>query len=169
MTKLEIYWRFLTLSRKILFLDTGPLLLLFLGMYDKKLIGSKRLEKYDDVDFDILVQFIRYRKIYTTCGVLAETSNFSKQKIKKKKFYDFIEKIREELEKLDETFVPKNKIIKSEKFSKLGYADTSIVIAAKTENGEVLTGDWPLYSVCENLGIKATHLDELKEYRDILE
>ena len=158
------------MSRKNLFLDTEPLLLLLVGMYDKKLVGSKRLKKHVEIDFDILVQFIRYRNVYTTCGVLAEASNFSKQIIRGKNFYNFIEKIKEELEKVDETFIPKNEVIKSKEFPHLGYADTSLVAAAKRKNGEILTGDWVLYSVCNNkIGLKATHMDELEEFRYILE
>ena len=40
---------------------------------------------------------------------------------------------------------------------------TSLLVAAKDKDFEILTADFPLFSKCKNLGIKATHMERIKE------
>ena len=70
----------LKIKKKPIITDTGPLLLLLIGAYDKNTIkGFKRLSMYDSVDFDLLLEFVAKRKVMVTPQVLAEVSNFAKE------------------------------------------------------------------------------------------
>lgn len=146
-----------------IFIDTGPLLLLLVGTFDKKLIGkSKRIKDYKPIDFDLLAQFLARRRIIVTPGVLAEVTNLAKT-IKHFNFEKFVKANIKGLKKVGECHISKDIILESDVFSRLGYTDTSILIAAKENKGEVLTTDFPLYSRCRSLNMEATHFSALRE------
>ena len=67
------------------------------------------------------------------------------------------------LKKIGECHISKDIILESDVFPKMGYTDTSILIAAKENNGEVLTTDFPLLSRCKSLNMEATNIGALRE------
>ncbi len=61
-------------------LDTNVLLLLLVGQFRPSLIGGRRLEKYSVPDAQLLMAFVeRFKRIFVTAHVLAETSNLAAQ------------------------------------------------------------------------------------------
>jgi hypothetical protein len=147
-------------------IDSGPLLLLFTGIYNKDLIGrSRRIKDYQPIHFDILIQYLAGRRIIVTPGVLAELTNLAKY-IKDINFTKFIESNNEGLKKLGEHHISKELILETDEFSRLGYTDTSILLSAKKNNGEVLTEDHELFLRCRKVGMKATHMVEIKDKAD---
>ena len=146
-----------------IFIDTGPLLLLLVGTFNKDLIGNaKRIKEYSINHYDILIQYLAGRKINVTPGVLAEVSNLANS-IKNFQFEEFIEQNLSSLNELGECFISKNIIINSKEFPSMGYTDTSIILSAIEEKGEVLTGDQSLVLRCHKLGLKATHMDYIED------
>lgn len=138
--------------------DTSPMLLLLMGLYDETAIAEfKRLSEYKSDDYDLLSQFVRRRKIIVTPQVLAEVSNFAKE-LKPNKFSEFIEKNRQTFEKVDEKYIPKTDILASQQLVKFGFTDTSIILAAKENNGVVLTDDFALWGLCKTVGLDAKHM-----------
>ncbi|MCX7112918.1 MAG: hypothetical protein NTX45_22935 [Proteobacteria bacterium] len=56
--------------------DTNLLLMLLIGIINKRLIGKKRTEKYTEKHYYILVDFIKdFRRLITTPHILTEVSN----------------------------------------------------------------------------------------------
>ncbi|SNQ59842.1 PIN domain-containing protein [Candidatus Methanoperedens nitratireducens] len=110
---------------QVIVIDTSPLLLLLMGLYDKNAINNfKRLSEYDSNDYDLLYQFVAKRKIIVTPQVLSEVSNFADQL--KNRFSEFIEENRPNLEKIDEKYITKAEILTSPEVVKFGFTDTSI-------------------------------------------
>lgn len=147
--------------------DTGPLLLVLMGLYDINAIEDfKRLSsKYDSEDYDLVFQFIAKRKIIVTPQVLSEVSNFAEGL--KNKFSEFIEGNRTTLEKIDEKYITKTNILASQEVIKFGFTDTSIILAAKETNALVLTDDHPLWGKCKKIGLDTMHMDEILSQKDI--
>ncbi len=154
---------------KVIVIDTSPLLLLLMGLYDKNAINNfKRLSEYDSEDYDLLYQFVAKRKIIVTPQVLSEVSNFADQL--KNKFPEFIEENRPILEKIDEKYIPKIDILASQDVVKFGFTDTSIILAAKENNALVLTDDFPLCNICKRNGLDAKHMKtEILSLKEIFE
>ncbi len=139
--------------------DTSPLLLLLTCLYDETAIAEfKRLSKYKSDYYDLLFQFVRGRKVIVTPQVLAEISNFAKGGLKPNKFSGFIEKNRQIFEMIDERYIPKTDILASQQLVKFGFTDTSIILAAKENNGVVLTDDFALWGLCKKVGLDAKHM-----------
>ncbi|GFO96636.1 uncharacterized protein ig2599ANME_0825 [groundwater metagenome] len=146
--------------------DTSPLLLLLMGLYDKKAIENfKRLSKYDSEDYDLVMQFVARRKIMVTPQVLSEVSNFAKE-LKPNKFSEFMVGNRATLEKIYEKYIPKTDILSSHEIIKFGFTDISIVLAAKQNNALVLTDDFPLCGVCK-IGLDTMHIKEILSQKEI--
>ncbi|RLG24202.1 hypothetical protein DRN85_08070 [Methanosarcinales archaeon] len=154
-------------KRKPVFIDTSPLLLLLVGIYNQEMIGkARRLKDYKPAHFDVLWQFLAQRRIYITPGVLAEVTNLADQTVKAN-FEEFVEANSDTLEKMVEYYVQKNDILKKSEFARIGYTDTSILAAAEETDGEVLTSDHPLYLRCKKSGLDVTHMDALKERAEV--
>lgn len=145
-----------------LFIDSSPLLLLLVGTYNKSVIRKfKRVKSYTGVDFDILVQFLTRKRVLVTPGVLAEVSNMAME-LKGDGFQKLIESNIEGLKQMGECYITKEVILETPEFMKVGITDTSILIAAKENNGEILTADHHLCSRCRTTGIPVTHMLELR-------
>lgn len=154
------------LSKEVI-MDTEPLLLLLIGLYDKnELRKFKRVKKYGIEDFNLLCKFLINRRIVITPEVLAEISNFAKQ-LKEDKFSEFLMSNIENLRRIKEIYIGKDDILNAKEVFKFGFTDTSLILLAKETNGEVLTNDYPLFSKCKNNGIKTVFLKELLFQKEI--
>ena len=149
-------------THRPLLIDTSPLLLLMVGTYDTGLITKfKRVKCYSPTDFDLLVQFLVKRRVLVTPGVMAEVTNMAME-LKSHGFMGLIESNMESLKRMGECHITKDVILETAEFKKVGFTDTSIIIAAKENEGEVLTADHPLCSRCRTRGIPVTHIMELQ-------
>ncbi|MCK5291534.1 MAG: hypothetical protein KAR39_05920 [Thermoplasmata archaeon] len=160
--------RRLNRTHKPVLIDTSPLLLLLVGAYDESLIGKfKRVSRYNQTDFDLLVQYLAGRKVCVTPGVLAEMSNLA-MGLKRGEFGRLIDHNIQELKRMDERYVPKDTIFDMREFRRIGVTDTSLLVAAEECEGEILTADHPLCFRCRKKGISATHMTELQWQGDHL-
>lgn len=149
-------------KRRPIFIDSSPLLLLLVGAYDENLIGRfKRVDRYSRNDFNLLVQFLVKRRVLVTPGVLAEVSNLAME-LGLERFQRLVDHNIEGLKKMGESHVAKNIILEAPEFKKVGATDTSLVVAAKEGDGEILTADHPLCSRCRTMKIPVTHMMELE-------
>lgn len=155
---------------KNIVIDTIPLLLFLVGTYDTKLISEfKRTNAYVTDDFKILRQFLVYTKIISvTPGVLSEVSNFVEE-LKDNLFSELLKRNIAVLKKMNELHIPKDNILESKEVYKFGFTDTSIFLAAKNNSAVILTGERPLWSYCQNLGIGAHHLDDILATKELFE
>ena len=156
---------------KVIVIDTIPLLLFLIGAYDKNLILTfKRLKsyRYTFEDFTILKEFLfRTKVIVVTPGVLSEVSNFA---FECGHFSDLLEKNIKYLMSMKEFYVSKEIIIESnEELFKFGFTDTSLIIAAKNNAGEILTRDYGLSQYClKKLGIGALNLEDILRIKELI-
>lgn len=161
-------FRILKKIPKNIVIDTIPLLLFLVGTYDTKLISAfKRTNAYAAEDFKILRQFLAYAKrITVTPGVLSEVSNYAEE-LKDKRFSELIKKNIAILKKMKELYISKENILESNEVYKFGFTDTSIFLAAKNNSAVILTGERPLWSYCQNLGIEIHHLDDILATKEL--
>lgn len=154
-------------GHKNIVMDTAPLLLLLIGLYDTNQIGKfKRVSKFNETDFELLSRFVSRSRITVTPEVLAEVSNFA-QELKGERFAGFITANMETLKKLGEVYIKKEDILGKNEVFKLGFTDTSLLLLAQKDNANVLTDDTHLWSRCKNLGIKTTLLNEILSMKDL--
>lgn len=147
-------------------IDTIPLLLFLIGGYDTKLISEfKRLKSYhySVKDFKTLQNFLSYSKnVIVTPGVLCEVSNYAEQ-LANDRFSELINKNINFLKFTTEIHIHKDNILESNQIFKFGFTDTSILFAAKKNNGNILTKDYKLYNYCKKFSIDAYFLDTVLE------
>ena len=133
-----------------------------MGTYERGLVERfKRTRGYTRNDFDLLVQFLAGRRVIATPGVLAEVSNMAMQ-LRREEFNRLVERNIDGLRRMGEIHVAKDIVIEAPEFRKVGATDTSLLLAARENDWEILTSDHPLCSRCRNEGIEATHMMELQ-------
>ena len=142
-------------------IDTQLLLLLWVGNFDRSLIGRfKRVKKYSETDFDLLVGLVaRCPKLVTTPNVLTELSNWAGQ-LPEDLVEEFREEFRRAVAKLNERLFESVAVTQLDGFLRLGLADSTLINLAK-QDVLVLTDDHPLYQqlVADNLpAINFTHV-----------
>ena len=144
-------------------IDTNLLLLLIVGLYDKKLISVHKRTNNNFVpeDFDLLVESIDgYNILWVTSHCLAEVSNLIMQTNEKKAkelmayFSNFIAKAKE-------SHIPKEIIFKNGISTRLGVSDTGLIIKSKRVTC-VFTVDFDLYKEISNRGYKVVNFNHLR-------
>lgn len=152
------------LNNREMVVDTSPLLLLLIGLFDRKLIEKfKKTKEFKLIDFELLFQYIRGKKITITPEILAEVSDFAEE-LGNERFSEFIKMNIEQLKKIGEVYISKEDMLTEENLKivlKLGFTDTSLLLLAKRNNAEVITNDFRLWNRCNDLGIKSTHLNAI--------
>lgn len=152
-----------------LVIDTIPLLLLLVGAYNPVYLSKfKRLSGYGYTkkDFDILVKFLFGTRIaIVTPGVLSEASNFLEND---RYFSDIIVSNMDLLLRLREIHVDKINILRSDELFTIAFTDTSLTLAAKSNNASILTRDYRLWGVCNKIGLTAYHLDQVLAEGDLI-
>lgn len=143
-------------------IDTNLLLLLIVGFYNKNLIlVHKRTKEFMPKDFDLLVKFINgYNILWVTSHCLAEVSNLIRQTNEKqaKELMAFFSVF---IAKAKETHIPKDIIFKNGTLSRLGVADTGIIIKSKRVSC-VLTVDLDLYDEISKKGYKVYNFNHIR-------
>ncbi len=143
-------------------LDTNLLVLLVVGLCDKKLIGKhKRTTLFTIEDFDLLIDSIGgYEILWVTSHCLAEVSNLLKQthENKAKELLIVLDKFVSDKK---ESHIPKEIIFKNNYFMRLGVADTGIVVKSKRVTC-VFTVDFDLYNEISQLGNNVVNFNHLR-------
>lgn len=127
-------------------LDTNLLLLLFIGLTDRRLIIShKRTSQFRPLDFDLLVRFLEgFERRLVTPHILTETSNLGCQ-ISEPGRSQFLRTLRVLVKGFQEVIEGSGVITQIEEhlFCRLGLTDSVILASARTPF-LVLTDDGPL-------------------------
>lgn len=142
-----------------LFLDTVLFVLLAVGSYDRKLIGTdKRLSGYVPEDFDTLLLFIQnFKSIITAPNVITEVSNLTKHLLGTEFSREFVRQIN----LMTEEYVPSKQISNSDLFFRVGITDAVI---AQLSRGKflVLTDDLPLVGQLQKLKIDVLNFNHIR-------
>jgi hypothetical protein len=143
-------------------IDANLLLLLFIGLYDRRRIVSfGRTQGYTTQDFDSLVEIINFfGKVVTTPNILTEVSNLSGKLHEKEKaayFTDFADQVS----RFDEEYAASNHLCSLSHFTKFGLTDAGIINAAGKYL--VLTDDFKLSSYLESESIDVINFNHIRE------
>jgi len=161
-----------------LVIDTSPLLLFLAGNHNPDYISKMKRIKYngkpcDERHYDILKQYLNHTKErLITPGVLSEVWNLIDNDVsnKKEKEQLFADNLRY-FKLINEVYVPKNEILSDKylgyKTWKFGFTDASVILCAKNKGACVLTQDYPLYNLCNDLGIDSSHLNSILSLADV--
>lgn len=137
--------------RDSLLIDTGPLLLYFLGEFDAK-NGTGFVEElqnkssyYTQLDYEFLkkfIQIIQFKRLLITPNIFHEFYKHVQMLLGDKKLYDFFQYNKPLLELLTEEHVPKNKLICHPYFEKLEIGELSLYMLKENEKFcAILTDD----------------------------
>jgi len=143
-------------------IDTNLLLLLIVGFYNKKLISvHKRTKEFMPKDFDLLVKCINgYNILWVTSHCLAEVSNLIRQ-TDKKQAKELMAYFLNYVTKAKESHIPKEIIFKNGVLTRLGVADTGLIIKSKRVSC-VFTVDLELYLEISKRGYKVVNFNHLR-------
>ncbi len=151
-------------SRKII-IDTNLLVLLVIGLTDRKLIEKhKRTKKFEIEDFKLLTNILSgYDEIVVTPHILTETSNLVSQIGNPN-----LTAIRRTFSKLfstqNERYEPSIEIGKHESFVRLGLTDCAILNLVK-EKIPLITVDLDLYLSASNINHETLNFNHLRQSR----
>jgi hypothetical protein len=144
--------------------DSNLLLLWFVGVFRRKLIGTyKRLNTFSSEDFDLLAEFLKsFRKIVTTPNILTEVSNLSgalTDHIKPHYFASFTSS----LDLLQEEYVRTTEAAANPLFLRLGLTDAVIATVAARPI-LVITTDFELYYRLQGLGVDVVNFNHQRRF-----
>lgn len=149
---------------RALLLDSGLLLLLFVGSQDPAWIAKfKRTSMFTEDDFDLLTSLAcQFRKMVTTPYILTEVSNLLGQlpEVVKPWFYSVFSRAVTDV--LDELFHGSKRVVNEDCFPKLGLTDAGVVEAAK-DGCLVLTVDLPLVLRLQSVGAAVLNFNHVRE------
>jgi hypothetical protein len=148
---------------KGILLDTTPLLLLIVGIYDEEWIHKFKhtSEIFTDRDYQILAGLVdKFRKIVTTPNILTEACNLLGQAPEKIKI-DFLKVLAILAKKFSERRKSNKKLFKQRYFTKFGLTDSSIIEDAK-DKYLVLTTDFPLSGYLEHIGADVINFNHIR-------
>lgn len=149
--------------KKGVVVDTNLLLLLLIGLFDKKqIIKFKRTSSYSIEDFELLLSFLNnFQNILYTPNILTEVTNLA-DSINISPEYHFFNHIKLVLLNFSEAYVPAIEIFRNKSFLKFGATDAVNEFLAS--DYLILTNDIPLFAFLENSGLPTINFNHLKYY-----
>lgn len=147
---------------KGLLIDTNLLLLYVIGMYDQERIPKFKRTMAFTIDEFLLLSaiFNEFDKVITTPHILTEVSNLSGQlpgKLRSHFYDDFAGRIPT----LSEHYTSSATVSSLNHFNKFGLTDSGIVETVKG-NYLVLTADFELFGLLQNLGVDAINFNHIR-------
>jgi hypothetical protein len=150
-------------SRGIL-VDTNILLLLLVGLFDRKQISRfKRTSQFTEADYDLLVALLaNFQRIVTSPNILTEVSNLSGQ-FKDPSSAAYFGHFAASIAEFDERYIVSGTASQMPQFSQLGLTDCGILHLAK-DRYVVLTDDTLLYLFSQDAGIDVINFNYIREF-----
>lgn len=143
-------------------IDTNILLMLFVGGFDRDLIGNfKRTATYTPDDYDLLQNLLTLiPKLVTTPHVLAEVNSLSSQlgEPKRSEYFAFF---ADRLRLLDERQVSSAEASRVSGFEKVGLTDSAILALSKNDF-LILTDDFRLSNFLAKAGVDYINFNYLR-------
>ena len=138
-------------GRYSLIIDAVLLIPLLIGLFDKSYLSKCSLtsSSYKDKDFDLIIEILRFFKpqIIVTPNIVTEVYNRTDNKIDGEKLHYFFTKVVDKLRNSEEHHIPLHNMLglNFEILKEFGFADISIIQAARDKQAVILTDDRPLY------------------------
>ena len=151
--------------RRGVLVDTGPLLLFFVGSYDPQQVAAfKRTQKYDAEAFEIVIGVLNwFEVVVVTPHILTEVSNFSRE-LPDHPHAAYFANVAAHLVNFKERFLDALRLSTSPYFARFGVTDTAII---ETPPGKhlVFTDDFALFNTLQSRGVDALNLNHLRAVR----
>ncbi len=144
-------------------IDTNLLLLLYVGGYERALVGTFRRtrQRFEPQDFDRLRAALRpVEKLVTTPHILTEVSNLMGQLDRPARDECFV-RLANTIAKMQEHHIPSTELAGKQFFVSLGITDTSILEVA-AEPYLVITDDSRLYNHLADHGIDVLNYNHIR-------
>lgn len=149
-------------SRQLL-VDSNLAVLLIVGLLDKRHIAShKRLQVYDESDFDLLARFVgSYSSLILSPNVLTETSNLIRQ-VGEPRRTDLSNAMARFVAQFEERIVPSGIAVARAEHSRLGLTD-AVLLELAADGATILTVDLDLYLAASSAGYDPVNFNHLRE------
>jgi hypothetical protein len=151
---------------RVLLMDASVLLVLFVGLWDRALVGRHRkTREYDPEDFDAIKDIaMRFDSLATTPHVLAEVCNHADWHDEPGRTALF-ESIQRRISNFDELYEPSSGLAVGPAFVRLGLTDSAIASAAQRSALVVLTTDLDLWVHLMEIEVPAYNYNHFKGAR----
>jgi hypothetical protein len=145
--------------------DSGLLILLTVGQYDKSYIAQFKVTSlWDGTDYELLANFVgHFRNIIISPHVLAELSNHS-FKVPQRRLAPYLDVFVRLADHFEEVMATKNAVLAHAYPKQVGVADTGLIISCLKGPYFLLTSDRKLRGIAGKCGVDAMHFDELRGY-----
>jgi hypothetical protein len=145
-------------------LDSNLMLLWFIGLFRRELIGYyKRVNMFSPEDFDLLENILKnFRAVVTTPNILTEVSNLSGALTDKLKS-DYFASFANCVELLEEEYVPSSQATASALFRSLGLTD-AVIATVTLQPILVVTTDFELCYRLQFAGIDAVNFNHERPF-----
>lgn len=143
-------------------IDANILLLLAVGLFDKRVISSfKHTKKFTPEDFDTLEIFLSNFNVFvTTPNIVTEVGNLSGHLAENRK-EAYSQVFSNLIKRLKEFYVVSADVTEMKEFTKLGITDAGIVRLAE-EDLFVLTDDFALSQTLEKKGVSVFNFNHIR-------
>lgn len=149
-------------------LDTNLTLLLAVGRAERGLIARhKRLQRYSDTDYELLVgQLSQAQSLITTPNALTEVSNIARYGIHGASRARVMYSVRALACDCGEVYLPSKEVVMMTEFERLGLADCAW-LAMLGQHTTLLTVDNNLYLAALTQGHRAINFDHVRASRGL--
>jgi predicted nucleic acid-binding protein len=149
---------------KTFLLDTNLLILLIVGQASRAYIGKhKRLRDFSVSDYDLLLLLLKQASsIRFTPNTLTETSNLLKQ-IDEPIRSELFRKLRDIIDKFDETYIESRLGAQQNEFVRLGLTDAVLLLLSIDTSLILLTTDLRLYLAATERGLNVVNFNHHRE------
>jgi hypothetical protein len=146
-------------------LDTNLLLLLSVGETDRSLIGKhKRLQAYEQVDFDDLLDIVSRSGGLLLCpNVVSETSNFVRH-IHQQAAIQISHTLKVIVERFSERFIESRQAVANAAYLRLGVTDAVLLTLASTD-AVLVTDDLDLAVAADRSGADVINYSHVRQAR----
>ena len=144
------------------FIDTNLLILLVVGLVDRRLVGAhRRTRSFTPQNYDLLLGMIkRLERVFVTPNTLTEASNLLENRHDTR----FLEQLRILIEGSEEIIVASATAARNRAFARLGLTDAALLEVVSAER-PLITVDLDLYNAAlakgEEAALNFTHLQNL--------
>ena len=148
-------------QRNGLLVDTNLLLLLIVGLYDRRRVASfKRTSAYTLDDFQRIGWLVKqFTQLWTTPNILTEVDNLGRQ-LPTREWKNFSTSLKELCLKMKEENVSSSIVVACPTFDRLGLTDSATL--SLKQSFLIISDDFPLYQEALRQGYDAINFNHLR-------
>jgi hypothetical protein len=144
-------------------IDTNLLLLLVVGIYDRRRIESfKRTSKYSVKDFQRVGGIANeFETLWTTPNIMTEVDNLGRQ-LESREWPNFSRALESLVLKMREEYKPTSELVTQAQYTRLGVADCAVL--RLTTPFLLISDDLGLYMEAQRIGMDAVNYTHIRDF-----